>query len=283
MLDKLIPGIKVQIFLFALAVIMVISSGRQPDEPLPAGVIDRVVLIALAAMFVFVIGIIVNGIVEKKRPPNSPDVVTPSPEWPSREDMPIVRAFIIMGALIYIGYHFLDATVLDPNDRDYANDLRQILYVRSGGTLMILTMWCVSFAQVFHRHYVAIVSTVAFIAGLGIAAMMFIAGPSVHFYYEGFVQVIAFAAFAFRLPPMALAWLCAGLLGAYGATVAWQMSPGGGGPVSPSMKAAVINNIVSLSTFVALALAASLAMKMNRGRRSSIATPPKPFEISAGL
>jgi hypothetical protein len=262
MVESLFAKSGFQAFLFTGATILVIRSlATAPLEPaLQARTIDRIVLLALAAMVAFVVALVVRAI---RGPETSTKGVTPAetPEsWPTMRDVRITRGFMLLGILIYMAYHFLDGFVLLKNPALVAEILRLRLLVSA----CIVLVWLASllFVNWFRAHYVLVIGGTTALAGLGVAAMMLLAGPEIHFYYEGFIQVIAFAAFAFRLPPKALAWECALLMSLY-VTIAIHQAAQQRFDVPQAQQAVLLNNLVSLVTFVTLALSASAAL----GRR----------------
>ena len=261
--EALFAKTRFQAFVFAGGVIMVLYSLAEKDPTHSTKVADRIVWVSLAAMFVFVIALIINAIWPGRGPSSQPErpALAAADTWPNDRDIRFARGFMVLGLLIYIGYHFLDGFVMVESPAAVG----EILRIRIAVSVVIALLWLISFSAWFRRHYVPVVTFGTFVAGLGVAAMMFIAGNDVHFYYEGFIQVIAFAAFAFRLPPRPLAWECALLLLIYGAIVFsqnWQ--PGQGFVVSQEMKAVLANNVVSLVTFVALAITGSVALSKSR-------------------
>jgi hypothetical protein len=262
--ETLLARTRFQAFLFAGGVISIFYSlaGQTSDQAARDRIIDRIFLTSLVAMAIFVLALIlqairpVAGIANDLGARPNPDVQA----WPTPQDVRLARGFMVLGLLIYMGYHFLDGFVIDLPAK-----VLTVLYIRIGVSTMIGTLWLLSFTDLFRRHYVVIVTAATSLAGAGIGAMMLEAGPRVHFYYQGFIQVIAFAAFAFRLPPTFLACECAFLLSLYTGIVAYQIwQPGIGFIMERELQAAVVNNFVSLVTFVTLALTASIALGRDR-------------------
>jgi hypothetical protein len=134
--------------------------------------------------------------------------------------------------------------------------VRTFWTIRLGEAAMLVGVWILSLFPLFRRHYVPIIATATCFAGLGIAGMVYLEGRDLEFYYEGFIQVLAFSAFAFRLPTKALALVSAVLLALYGAGGVYPLWRVG---IDAKAQAIVINNCVSLLTFVVLALSVSAA------------------------
>jgi hypothetical protein len=186
----------------------------------------------------------------------------PGSEWPNRYDIRVARGFMIFGLLIYLGYHFLDAFVV--TGEGHAERIAYILQIRTGVSVFIGFVYVLSFFEWFQRSYVGVVTFAVTVAGLGVGAMLYLAGPDIQFYYEGFIQIIAFAAFAFRLPWRPVAFVCLLMLVLYtGVTAAlhWQS---GWLNLLLKQQAEIANNLVSLLTFTVLAIVASAALHPHR-------------------
>ena len=256
MAESLFARSKFQAFLFAGGVIIVLAglSSNETQER----VIDGIVLIALSAMVLFALALIIHWFHRESDPSTDPkNTVTPNlPAWPTAYDVRIARGFMLLGMLIYIGYYFLDRFVVE-----LQIDVQRLLYIRVAVSIVIMLVWLSSFTSWFQRNYVSIITATTSIAGIGVGAMMYVVGPLVQFYYGGFIQVIAFSAFAFRIPPRPLAWQCALLLTLYTCVCAYRSwVPGIGLDLDRAQQAILLNNLVSLATFVILALVASSIM-----------------------
>lgn len=253
-----------QAFLFAGAVI--IGLFRIYDPSSSVLVIQSVVLIATCAIAAFVIHLIIQAFREQpsSSPENNATQSSSEEPWPDTYQVRVARGFILLGLIIYIGYSALDAFVII--DDQAAERISLIFYIRISVSIVILSFWLMSFFSFFRKHYVSIVTTAITIAGIGVGAMLYVAGPAVHFYYQGFVQVIAFAAFAFRLPPRPLAWECVFLLLLYGVIAFYQSLDDGVLTDDRAQQAVIANNLVSLVTFVVLALVASAALHRRQVR-----------------
>ena len=199
-------------------------------------------------------------------------------EWPSRYDVRVARGFMIFGLLIYMGYHFLDVYVVTGEGR--TQRISWILQIRAGISVFIGFLWALSFFEWFRRSYVGVVTFAVTVAGIGVGAMLFLAGPEIHFYYEGFIQIIAFAAFAFRLPWRAVAFVCLLMVLLYSSVTAAMHWETGWWNLVPSLQAEIANNLVSLLTFTVLAIVASAALHPQT--RAELRYASNPLTVRSG-
>lgn len=111
-----------------------------------------------------------------------------------RESLPLIRLSLVLGALIYALFGFLDAQIMRPV-------LTEMMLIRFG--IVIPVLLCV-LAFTFSRYFAPIAQPVLswtfLVAGAGIIAMTVIGpAPANHWYYAGMAIVIVFSSTANRL------------------------------------------------------------------------------------
>jgi hypothetical protein len=247
-----------QAFMFVGAIVIGLLSKWRPENEVL--MIRAIVLLALVAIGAFVLKLIFDFIRPQSREQATRDARNlKAQQWPDEAQVRVARGFMILGLLIYMAYHFLDGFVI--RGEGAARRVDEILLVRTWVSATIVGFWVFSFADLFRRNYVVVITAAVLIAGAGVGLMLFLAGPDVHFYYEGFIQVIAFAAFAFRLPPRPLALVCGFMMITFVSVSLFQAWNGLTINMTDSQQAVFANNLVSLVTFVTLSLIASAALR----------------------
>jgi hypothetical protein len=260
---SLFANTRFQVFMFVGGISMLLAD--LAGDKNGALTIYAITSISVLAILVFVVHLILEFFKGKRSTSSSADLrAQPPSAWPDDNQIRVARGFMILGLLIYLGYHFLDRFVIVGENA--ALRVEQILGIRLTVSGIIVLFWLLSFHSVFKSKYVSIVTVAITIAGIGIGAMLYIAGREVHFYYEGFIQVIAFAAFAFRLPPRPLAFICGLMMCLYAGVSLFQSWDGRGFSLTAlsidrEQQAIIANNLVSLVTFVTLSLIASSALQ----------------------
>jgi hypothetical protein len=261
MVETLFARAGFQAFIFAGGICILLAGRARPQNDVL--VIYAISAISILAILAFVVNLFIQMLNKPEPEPTATLAQTP-PAWPDDQQIRISRGFMILGLLIYLAYHFLDGfVILTP---DAPRRVEEILFIRIAVGGVIALFWVLSFTPWFRTHYVALVTIAITIAGIGVGAMLYIAGPEVHFYYEGFIQVIAFAAFAFKLPPRPLAFVCALMMTLYAGVSLHQVWDGQSLSIqsfslSREQQAIFANNLVALLTFVTLAMVASSALK----------------------
>jgi hypothetical protein len=266
-METLFARTSFQAFLFAGAVITGLFAKFRPENEVL--MIKTILVITILAIAAFVLKLVLDYLKPESRENAIKDALLLKAEaWPDEKQIKVARGFMVLGLVIYLGYHFLDGVVI--LDENASLRVARILDVRMCVSAVIAGFWVLSFTNWFRNHYVRVVTFAILIAGAGIGLMLYYAGPQVHFYYQGFIQVIAFAAFAFRLPPRPLAWICAFMMCLFVIISGFQIWDGEKFDLSDKQQQAVLaNNLVSLVTFVTLALIASAALRAGVSSRAS--------------
>lgn len=170
-----------------------------------------------------------------------------------RQSLPIVRVGLLLGALLYFAFSFLDVWML-PRSRHAA------LLIRLGlGVPVLLGTFALTFTGVFARHSQKIVTAAIIVAASGITLMIALASPDEpgFFYYDkGLLLAISFTYTLLRLQfvPTTLASLA--VLAGYEAVAVLVHGMVSGGAEAYLTAAFVGNNFFLVSTILVAMLAA---------------------------
>lgn len=263
-MESLFAKTKFQVFLFCGGAIVAIAKLVRPENDAIA--IYGIVAISIFAIiaFMFHIFLLATNAAYRAQDETFQRTLTTT-AWPSPYDVKVARGFMIFGLLIYLGYHFLDGFVITGPEKQRV--VNQLLDIRVGVSMLIGLFWAISFSDWFRRHYVGAITFAVTVAGIGVGAMLYFVGSEIQFYYEGFIQVIAFAAFAFRLPLKPLVFICFLMFFLYFGVSVSQLWPGSSFNPGERQQAEFANNVVALLTFIVLALIASSTLHpLKRGR-----------------
>jgi hypothetical protein len=245
-----------QPFIFALLVIKILADLKAdyPGNP----IVNSITVIAVCALIVFILSTIIGGLRGSQNAKSDEDELRKAAVQ-LKNELQIFRGFLLLGALIYLVYHYLDRIVLDVGSPSYESDLRQIMWIRVIFTAVVVGVYMSSATNWFLQNRDKIVSICLALATIGIALMLFIAGPKTQFYYHGLVQVIAFSAFAFRIPLRSLVGICCLTLALYLSVFGYQVKTDELSLDDSVVIAVFANNMVALFTFIILAVSATYA------------------------